>query len=115
MKENFSSQPLSSMEFMEPDSDTSVEEEREIIKQAEFLRINNPDFAKIFEDECLTFLKTKDSEWFCKNYNGERDDRGYLIDKDGKQTALLPSQNITSGLAEVSKSALERFSLTQKD
>lgn len=110
MNENFS------MEKGNPFLSMSKEEISSVLEQTSELEAqNNQEFRKIFEDECLEFLKTKDSEFFYRNYNGDRDDDGYLFDKDGKPTSFLPSQNINIHRAEVAKIALQKFSETQKN
>ncbi len=58
---------------------------------------NDPRFQQIIEAESLSYLKTTDSAWFYRNFSGEVSPAGYLIDRQGKETNLLPSQNITSG------------------
>lgn len=59
--------------------------------------------------ESLEFLKTADKEWFFSKYNGEVTDDNYLFDTEWKETAYLPSQNITSWYDLVLKYSLERY------
>lgn len=71
---------------------------------------DDPRFKKIVEEASLEYLKTKDSKWFRNSiFSGEVGPSGYLLDKKGKGTNFLPSQNITAGLDEVMKNAREIF------
>ena len=92
-----------------PEYEPEIFKAGEIIKQAYRLQAISLDFSKIFQDECLIFLLTADREHFLSEHTGERDERGYLIDKDGNETSFLPSQCVTAGLDRVSKNALEKF------
>jgi len=57
----------------------------------------------------LNYLKTKDAEWFNREFSGEVAPSGYLLDKNGKETNLLSSQNITAGIEEVTAQAQAKF------
>ena len=80
-----------------------------VVQKADALRQSDPAFAREFEAESLRFLREADGEWFNREFNGEVDADGYLLDKDGKPTAFLPSQNINAGYGLVARNALTRY------
>jgi hypothetical protein len=65
-------------------------------------------YRHIFEKHSLDYLKNKDKDWFESRFGGIADS-GYLFDKNGQETNILPSQNITVGYDEVKDAALFEF------
>lgn len=56
----------------------------------------DPRYKALLQEASLTYLQTHDSEWFSERYeNADRDEHGYLTDKDGNK--FLPYQNIGGG------------------
>jgi hypothetical protein len=45
--------------------------------------LENPVSNEVLQRKALEFLKTKDKEWFDRNFTGEVDAEGYLVAKDG--------------------------------
>ena len=76
---------------------------------------DDPTYQGLLEDTALEYLKTHDTDWFNRNFNGKRDRQGHLLDTDGEPTPFLPSQNVTSGHAEISAQAKEAFAKAQPD
>jgi hypothetical protein len=74
----------------------------------EGLGIDHPHFY-IFQNQMLNFLKTEDSKWFYKRFNGQIDEKGYLYDTEGKITPVLPSQNTSNNelMKRVAESAIK--------
>lgn len=68
-------------------------------------------YQKLIEDASLEYLKTKDRDWFYKNFSGELAPSGYLLDKKGQETNFLPSQNISAGWSEVAEKAKLEFEI----
>jgi len=66
-------------------------------------------YKALYQEASLNYLKTKDAEWFNREFSEELSPEGYLLDKQGKETNLLPSQNITAGIEEVKAQARSRF------
>jgi hypothetical protein len=63
--------------------------------------LENPVTEEVLQRKALEFLKTKDKKWFEREYTGELDAGGYLIDKKGK-ALTKPWQNIGSmGYVEI--------------
>lgn len=69
---------------------------------------HDPKYSEIFQRNCLSYLKTHDSDWFSKNYSGEVSSSGYLIDKDGNETNFLPSQCINN-ITEIENQSLTEY------
>jgi hypothetical protein len=66
-------------------------------------------FNKLLEEVALNYLKTKDADYFYENYSGVAPS-GYLIDRQGKETNSLPSQNLGGpAFAEVEAQAKSEF------
>ncbi len=72
------------------------------------------EYSKILERISIEWLKENDAEWFLREYSGEVSDEGYLINKDGKETNMLPSQCLNKGFEEVESSAEAEFKSTQE-
>jgi len=70
---------------------------------------NDKRFKEILEAKSLEYLKTKNAKWFNNNFSEDIAPSGYLLDKHGKETNSLPSQNITAGYGEVSAAAEKEF------
>lgn len=70
---------------------------------------DSPRFRQMLEEESLNHLKTNDSKWFYENFSGEVSSEGYLIDKNGKETNLLPSQNIGADFEKVKQETIKKF------
>lgn len=70
---------------------------------------SDPRFQNILQQKSLEYLKTKDQDYFYSYYSGDLSPEGYLIDKVGKNTNSLPSQEITAGFPEVKQNAYVEF------
>ncbi|OGI95089.1 hypothetical protein A3A03_04040 [Candidatus Nomurabacteria bacterium RIFCSPLOWO2_01_FULL_40_18] len=66
---------------------------------------NDPEYKRLLQERSLTYLTKKDPKWFYSLYSGKVSEQGYLLDKNGKETNVLPSQSITEGLKEVTEAA----------
>ncbi len=68
----------------------------------------DPEFARLFQDECLLFLLTADRAHFVDElgYSGKRTADGWLIGPKGEATAFTPRSMITAGIDRVSHQAL---------
>jgi hypothetical protein len=72
---------------------------------------NHPAFIQILEDKCLAYLKSNNQEdsFFNREYSGELSPDGYLLDKEGKETDLLPSQVVGIEFFEIQKETAVEF------
>lgn len=67
-------------------------------------------YRQLSEELSLQHLKTKDSGYFYSKYSGDVSPNGYLLDRQGKETNFLPSQNISGEpWGEVSAKAKAEF------
>ncbi|MFA5126424.1 MAG: hypothetical protein WC465_00280 [Patescibacteria group bacterium] len=73
---------------------------------------HDPRYVELLERQCLLYLMTKDpnKDIFLSKYSGQCNDDGFLLDKEGKSTQVLPSQCIgEEGLAEAGRLAKQEF------
>lgn len=70
---------------------------------------NDPDGNRALEAAALEYLQTEDQEYFDREFTGELDEDGYLVNKDGTSSNTRPSQNITGGLNRVIEMAKEKL------
>lgn len=71
----------------------------------------DPVFGPVLQEMALVYLKAVDTEYFDREYTGERDDAGYLKRKDGAAANTLPSQNVTSGMKVVEEMTKQKLRL----
>ncbi|MDB5194808.1 MAG: hypothetical protein JWN50_822 [Parcubacteria group bacterium] len=74
---------------------------------------SDPATGPTLQEQALNYLRTKDSEFFNKEFSGELDSEGYLLKKDGTTSNLKPSQNIGGGAAMQRVEELTRAALQQ--
>jgi hypothetical protein len=74
----------------------------------------DPRYREMIEDEALAFLQRKDKAYFDRQFSGIGPD-GYLLDKEGKRTNNLPTQNVNYGYTDIEKIAKLRFALYYPD
>ena len=69
----------------------------------------DPRYKQLVEEASLRYLKERDATWFYKNYSGGRSANGYLLDRNGRETNFLPSQNISGGIVNIRARAKTEF------
>ncbi len=70
---------------------------------------DDPRYRRIEQEEALKFLTNKDGKWFFSQYSGQLAPSGYLLDRDGVETATLPTQAIGVEIRDVEAAARQRF------